>query len=147
MKGAWSFDTRNQDHPDLMFRADGRMVFQVFCAHACGLRATYPGPPKRDEEKATITIGNGKATMTINGAMETPRAPQDASGATLFGQYNLGYDRDDPDMFEKKWRDEEHRLLDFLDSGRPLTISAEGRSFVLPPVKAPGWKARFKKIC
>jgi hypothetical protein len=32
-------------------------------------------------------------------------------------------------------------------SGRPLTISAEGKSYVLPPVNAPRWRARFQKIC
>ena len=31
----------------------------------------------------------------------------------------------------------ENRVLELLDSGRPLTISAEGKSYVLPPVKAP----------
>src|SRR6516225_662046 len=28
---------------------------------------------------------------------------------------------------------------------RPLTISAEGKSYVLPPVNAPRWRARFQK--
>jgi len=31
--------------------------------------------------------------------------------------------------------------------GKPLIISAEGRSYVLPPVDVKGWKVRFKKIC
>jgi hypothetical protein len=30
---------------------------------------------------------------------------------------------------------------------RPLTISAEGKSYVLPAVKVPRWRARFQKIC
>lgn len=30
---------------------------------------------------------------------------------------------------------------------QPLTISAEGKSYVLPPVKVPRWRARFQKIC
>jgi len=28
-----------------------------------------------------------------------------------------------------------------------LTISAEGKSYVLPAVKVPRWRARFQKIC
>jgi hypothetical protein len=39
------------------------------------------------------------------------------------------------------------RLLDLLGSGQPLTISAEGKSYVLPPAKVPRWRARFQKIC
>jgi hypothetical protein len=35
----------------------------------------------------------------------------------------------------------------FASRGRPLTISAEGKSYVLPPVNVPRWRARFQKIC
>jgi hypothetical protein len=145
--GSWSFDTGNQGHPDLVFKDEGRMVFQVFCAHAFGLRAVYPGMPGKDEEKATITIANGKTIMMIKGAMENPVAPIDPPDTTHFAQYNLGYDSQDPNLFKRKWRAEESRLLDFLDSGQPLTISADGQSFVLPPIDVRGWKAQFKKIC
>jgi hypothetical protein len=41
----------------------------------------------------------------------------------------------------------EARFLDLLDSGRPLTISAENRSYVLPAVNVPNWKKRFKERC
>jgi hypothetical protein len=34
-----------------------------------------------------------------------------------------------------------------LDSGQPLTISADGKSYVLPPINVPRWRARFQKIC
>ena len=45
-----------------------------------------------------------------------------------------------------KWERAGNRLFDFLDSGHPLTISAEGKSYVLPPVNAPRWRARWLKI-
>jgi hypothetical protein len=45
-----------------------------------------------------------------------------------------------------KWRALENRVLDLLGSGQPLTISAEGKSYVLPPVKVRHWRARFQ-IC
>ena len=66
---------------------------------------------------------------------------------TMFNQADLGYARDDPELYQDKWHALENRVFDFLDSGHPLTISAEGKSYVLPPVNAPRWRARFQKIC
>ena len=63
--------------------------------------------------------------------------------ATMFDQSNLG----DPDLAGDKFRALENRVLELLDSGQPLTISAEGKSYVLPPAKVPRWRARFQKIC
>jgi hypothetical protein len=66
---------------------------------------------------------------------------------THFGQWDLGYKRQNPSLYGKKWKENESRLFDFLDSGQPLTVSAEGRSYVLPPIKIRDWKLRFKKRC
>jgi hypothetical protein len=46
-----------------------------------------------------------------------------------------------------KWGALENRFFDLLDSRQPLTISAVGKSYVLPPVNAPRWRARWQKIC
>jgi hypothetical protein len=62
---------------------------------------------------------------------------------TMFNQGDLGHRELEGD----KWAALEDQFLEFLDSGRPLTISAEGKSYVLPPVKVPKWRARFQKIC
>lgn len=62
---------------------------------------------------------------------------------TMFNQADLGH----PELDEDKWGALEDRFLDLLDSGRPLTISAEGKSYVLPPVNVPRWRARFQKFC
>jgi hypothetical protein len=62
---------------------------------------------------------------------------------TLFNQASLG----EPDLDEDKWRALENRFLDLLDTGQPLTVSAEGKSYVLPPARVPRWRARFQKIC
>jgi hypothetical protein len=35
----------------------------------------------------------------------------------------------------------------FWAPGSRLTISAEGKSYVLPPINVPRWRARFQKIC
>jgi hypothetical protein len=61
----------------------------------------------------------------------------------FFNQADLGQ----PELDEDKWRALENRFFDLLDSGRPLTISAEGKSYLLPPVNAPRWRARWQKIC
>ena len=66
---------------------------------------------------------------------------------THFVQWDLGYPRQDPGLYEKKWHQLENRLFDLLDAGPPLTISAEGKSYVLPAVDAPQWRRRFQKIC
>jgi hypothetical protein len=61
----------------------------------------------------------------------------------MFNQPDLGH----PELDGDKWGALENRFFDLLDSGRPLTISAEGKSYVLPPVNVPRWRARFQKIC
>jgi hypothetical protein len=52
-----------------------------------------------------------------------------------------------PELDVDKWGALENRFFDLLDSGQPLMISAEGKSYVLPPVNAPRWRARWQKIC
>jgi len=62
---------------------------------------------------------------------------------SMFNQADLGH----PELAEDKWRALENRVLDLMGSGQPLKVSAEGKSYVLPPVKAPRWRARFQKVC
>ena len=65
-----------------------------------------------------------------------------------FVQWDLGFSRQDRELYgRRRWKRLEARLLDFLDSGRPLTVSAEGKSYELPAIRIRGWKERFKKIC
>ncbi len=59
----------------------------------------------------------------------------DPPNTTHFVQWDLGYERQNPDLYGKKWKENESRLFDFMDSGQPLTVSTEGRSYVLPPIK------------
>ena len=100
------------------------------------------GAPKQDHTKASITIATGKTQMDFAGF--TYAGPESfPPNTTMFNQPDLGY----PELDEDKWRALENRVLDLLDSGQPLTISAEGKSYVLPPVHAPRWRARFQKIC
>ena len=105
--------------------------------------AVYPGrAPEQEHTKASITIANRKTQMDFAGF--TYAGPENwPPNTTWFNQPDLGY----PELDEDKWRALENRFLDLLGSGRPLTISAEGKSYVLPPLNVPRWRARFQKIC
>jgi hypothetical protein len=142
--GAWTFVIDERDHPILTYTEAGKEVFQVGCGRAFGIHANYPGAQKR-KGAATITIANGKTTMAFKGEMAEPE--EGTKGPARFLQWDLGYRRQDPNLFEKKWHALEDRLFNLLDSDRPLTIAAEGKKYVLPPIDAPNWKARFKEIC
>jgi hypothetical protein len=145
--GTWKFGTEDRGHPELTYSENGKTVFMVGCGRAFAIHAVYPGAPKKDEEKAAITIANAKTRMTFEGEIDSASGANDPPNTTHFTQWDLGYKRQDPELFGKKWKSLESRFLDLLDSGQPLTVSAEGKSYVLPAVKALGWKARFKKIC
>ncbi len=145
--GAWKFDTEDQGHPQLAYLENNKWIFRVGCGHAFGFRAVYPGAPKKGEEKATITIANTKTQMKFDGEIESVFSDEFPSNTTHFVQWDLGFERQNPELYGKTWKRLESRFFDFLDSGQPLTVSAEGRSYVLPPVKIQRWKVRFKKLC
>jgi hypothetical protein len=144
--GSWKLGIEERGNPELRYSQKNRTVFYVGCGHAFGLHAVYPGAHKNAGEKATITIANANTRMKFKGEIEA-RHKDDPPSATHFAQYDLGFRRQDPDLYEAKWKRLEGRFLDLLDSGQPLTISAESRSYELPTVNAPGWKKRFKERC
>jgi hypothetical protein len=119
----------------------------IGCGHAFAIHAVYPGAPKPDNEKATITIANGKTEMKLDGVIDGHFAEMSPPNTTHFVQFDLGFTRQDPELYGRRWKRLEARLLNFLDSGRPLTVSAEGKSYELPPIRIRGWKERFRKIC
>ena len=148
-KGAWKFEMPPpRDQPFLTYYdTNGKTVFRFGCGTHYEMDAVYPGSaPKQDHTEASITIANGKTQMDFAGFIYAgPESfPPDT---TWFNQPDLGYARDDPELYEDKWHALENRVFDLLDSGHPLTISAEGKSYVLPPVNASRWRARFQKIC
>jgi hypothetical protein len=133
-RGAWKFEIDRQDQPSLnYYDTRGKTVFRIGCGAHFDMRAVYPGAAKQDDTKASITIANG--------------TEYDPPHTTMFDQPDLGYARDDPELYEDKWHALENRVFDLLDSGQPLTISAEGKSYILPPINVPRWRARFQKIC
>ena len=143
-KGAWKFEVDRQDRPALgYYDTNGKTVFLVSCGVHFDILAVYPAKPKQDgRQSATITIANGKTQMDFAGF--TYAGPTSFPlNTAMFNQADLG----EPDLDEDKWRVLENRVFDFLDSGQPLTISAEGKSYALPPIKTPRWPARFLKNC
>ena len=144
LSGAWSLERDRYDRPWLtFFDTNRKAVFRFGCGTHYELDAVYPGEaPKQDHTEATITIGNGKTQMDFAGF--TYAAPENFPPDTSwFNQADLGH----PELTDDIWGALEDRLLDLLASGQPLRISAEGKSYVLPPARASRWRARFQKVC
>jgi hypothetical protein len=138
--GSWTYELDKQDHSTLTYSEDGKVTFFLGCGHAFALHVKYPGVAKKDGD-ATIIIASGKARMTLKGEFEEP----DEELATTFQQFDLGYRRQDPDLYRKEWERLRDRLLDLLDSGRKLTISAGKDNYSLPPIEAKGWRKALGK--
>jgi hypothetical protein len=64
--------------------------------------------------------------------------------ATEFAQTYLGYAKNDPRVYGKKWLALRARLYALLGSGEPLTISAGKNSYQLPPIDAANWRKPFE---
>ena len=148
LKGVWKLEMPHpRDTPYLTFYDTNRKtVFRFGCGVHYELDAVYPGSAaKQDHTEAAITIANGKTQMDFAGFTYPLDSDADdwPPNTTMFNQGDLGHRELEGD----KWAALENQFLGFLDSGRPLTISAEGKSYVLPPVNVPRWRARFQKIC
>lgn len=143
-KGAWKFDTSHQDQPWLGFyEPKGKTVFLIGCGTHFEVLAVYPATPKQDgRQPATVTIASGSKQMDFAGFVDEG-SELTPPRVRMFDQADLGQ----PDLEEKPFREMEYRVLDLFSSGQKLTISAEGKSYVLPPVKAPRWRERWEKIC
>jgi hypothetical protein len=144
LSGAWTLEMDRYDRPWLTFHDTNRKtVLRFGCGTHYELDAVYPGEaPKQDHTEATITIGNGKTRMDFAGFIYSgPESfpPQTA----MFNQADLGH----PELADDKRGALEDRVLDLLGSGLPLTVSAEGKSYVLPPTPTSRWRARFQKVC
>jgi hypothetical protein len=143
----WKFEIDKQDQPSLTYLdGSGKTVFQVGCGGHFNMWMVYPGALKKEGEKASVAIANKKTSMDFAGEIDGsyPSAPPNT---IEFEQPDLGFARDDPELYEEKWHALEKQFFDLLDSGQPLTIAAEGHNYVLPAIKIAGWRKRFNKIC
>ena len=120
-KGSWKFEIDRRDNPMLAYYdTRGRTIFRIYCGTHFETDAVYPGAAPKEDTTGAITIANGKTQMDFPGLFYTPDPPN----ITSFNQPDLGYVRDDPELYKDKWHALENRVFDFLDSGQPLTISA-----------------------
>jgi hypothetical protein len=143
-KGSWKFELDRRDDPYVSYYdTSGKTIFRIFCGTHFEVDAVYPGaPPKQEHTPASITISNGKTQMDFAGFIYA--GPESFPPDTAwFNQAELGH----PELDADEWGALENRVFDLLDSGQPLTISAEGKGYVLPLVNVPRWRARFQKIC
>lgn len=140
--GGWKHQVIPNDGDVLTYSEDGKVIFYLGCGRGFALHTKYPGATNK-EGKARIAISNGKASMAFDGEFEQPVKVEDPvpmNFATEFRQTYLGYAKHDPAVFGKKWNAIKSRLLNMLDSNRPITISAGKDSYQLPPIDAGGWR-------
>ena len=146
-KGSWKFEIDRQDQPSMSYYdTRGRRIFGIACGVHFEMNAVYPGAAPKEDTTGSITIANGKTQMDFAGftyLLDGPGSEGWPPNTTMFNHADLGH----PELDGDKWGALEDAFLEFLDSGQPLTISAEGKSYVLPPINAPRWRKRFQKIC
>ena len=138
LAGTWKYGEDPRGNSELQYLENGKALFYIGCGRAFGLHVHYPGKAKKDGA-AAITITAGKASMNFKGEFEEP----DAEMATEFLQWDLGFRRQDPELYGKRWKAMLSRLLDMLGSGQSLTISAGKDSYQLPPNDAKNWREPF----
>lgn len=138
LAGAWKYGEDFRGNSELQYLEDGKTIFYIGCGRAFGLHVHYPGKARKSGP-ATITVAAGKASMVFEGEF----GETDATMATEFLQWDLGYRRQDPELFGKRWKAKLSRLLDLLESGKPLTVSAGKDSYRLPPNDAKDWRKPF----
>jgi len=145
--GTWKYEVDRNDGHELTFNEDGKVTFYLGCGRFFALQVKYPGKAK-EEGKARITISAGKATMAFDGEFVPPvkvEVPKPMDFATEFAQTYLGYAKNDPRVYGKRWLALRARLYALLGSGEPLKISAGKDSYQLPPVDAANWRTPFER--
>jgi hypothetical protein len=146
----WTVSSTDQDHPSLRYADGKKTVFMMGCDQAFVVRAAFPDVakrPKKANEKSYITIENGKSQMNLTGVLQAGSNDELPADTMYFVQSDLGYDHNSSATYGPAWQKRQAKLLDFLDSGRALTISAAGKVYVLPAIKITDWKTRLKKAC
>jgi hypothetical protein len=137
--GAWKFEEDSRGTPLLTYAENGKTIFFLGCGRGLGLHAKYPGVARKSGE-VSITVASAGASMVLDGGFEEP--PGDDM-ATDFVQWDLGYRRQDAELYGKRWKAQFAQLLDLLGSGQPLTISAGKDSYQLPTNNVANWRAPF----
>ncbi|MDI3561207.1 hypothetical protein [Bradyrhizobium sp. Arg816] len=136
----WKLEFDSRKLPSLSYAENGAMMFQLGCGRAFGLHAKYPGTAKK-AGKASIAIGRVRARVTLHGEFEEP----EGADQTSFVQWDLGFSRQDPELFGKRWQKAQSRLLDVIERADPLIISQGPNSYRLPRIDAANWRSAIEK--
>ena len=138
---SWKYQVIPNDGDVLTYSDDGKVTFYLGCGRGFALQTRYPGRAGK-EGKARIAISTAKGRMAFDGEFVEPIEVQDPvpmNFATEFSQTYLGYSKQDPQVFGKKWNAIKSPLLAMLDQPGPLTISAGSNSYQLPAIDAAEW--------
>jgi hypothetical protein len=138
--GSWKLGFDARDHPSLSYSEDGRTIFMVGCGHAFALHAKYPGSSE-SAGRASIAISNVRTSMRLRGEFEEPSADDQ----TTFVQWDLGFSRQDPELYARRWKRVRSRLLDLIATADPLTIASGYRRYHIPRVDVPGWRRPIER--
>ena len=76
-------------------------LFRIGCGAHFDVRSVYPGAPKPDGTRVSITIANGKTQMDFAGVIDASYEYGPPHTAN-FDQPDL-HARDDPELYEDKW--------------------------------------------
>jgi hypothetical protein len=145
--GTWKYQVVPNDGHVLTYADDGKVTFYLGCGRGFALQVKYPGAAKEDG-KARITISTRKEKMTFDGEFVPPvkvEVPVPMDFATEVAQTYLGYAKNDPRVYNKRWLALRSRFYALLGSGEPLTIAAGKSSYQLPPIDAAGWRTPFER--
>lgn len=145
--GAWKYQVVPNDGHVLTYTDDGKVTFYLGCGRGFALAVRYPGKAKEDGT-AHIAISNAKDKMEFDGEFE-PRVevqvPVPMNFATEFHQTYLGFAKQDPRVYGKKWLALRAHLYALLGAGDPLTVSAGKDSYELPRIDAANWRKPFER--
>jgi hypothetical protein len=133
--GSWKYEPDSRDNPILTYSENGKTIFLIGCGRAFALNVRYPGVA-RTRGKASITLANSRHKMTFDGEFQV--AAEDSQ--TNFVQWDLGFRRQDPKLYGKRWNRIKSRLLNLIASGEPLKVSSGKNSYQLPAIITTNWK-------
>ena len=143
----WKYQVIPNDGHTLTYSEDDKVIFYLGCGRGFTLQVKYPGHAK-EEGKARVAISSAKANMTFDGEFVPPvkvEVPVPMNYGTEFAQTYLGYAKNDPRVYAKKWLALRARFYALLGSGEPLTISAGKDSYRLPAIDAADWRKPFER--
>lgn len=136
--GHWTYHEESNDGHILAFVEDGKTVFELACGRGFSLLAKHPAQAKTDG-RTRIVLVSGKTRISLDGEYVPPAE----NSAANFYQPYLGYDKNDPRVYGKRWQELESRLLDVLESQSGFTIAAGEANYHLPGVDIDKWRRPF----